>query len=644
MPMSNLSRRLKRRVLSTSGLLLAAGLFVAANIVANQILTSERLDLTENRLFSLSSGTENILKQLEEPIQLKFYFSAKLLSGAPAFLNYGTRIRDMLEEYIAKSGGKLELSVIDPEPFSEAEDEAVGYGIKQLPVSAAGDMGYMGLVGVNTTDEEKVIPVFQPNKEESLEYELTKLIYDLAHPKKRVIGVISALPVFGGPADSTSRPTGNWNIVSLLREAFEVRDLGTEPAEIAQDVDTLLLIHPKNLSDQTRYAIDQFVLKGGKAMVFVDPHAEEDTASPDPQNPMAMPQTSSNLPDLLEKWGVKLIADKIAADLDHAIRVAYAGNRGPQEIEYLPWLRLGPAELNQDDFVTSELNTVNLGSAGILERIEGATTEFRPLISTGKRSMPYDREAVLFVRDPAGLLENFKPGDKELVVAARIRGPAKTAFPNGRPKKKDDDPPDSNFVAESTAPINLVVVADTDVLADRFWVQFQNFLGMRIPSTIADNADFVINALDNLGGNDDLISLRSRGHYARPFDRVEAIQREAEAQFRDKERALQARLEETEKKLADLQQQKQGGSKLLLSPEQRQEIERFREEQLKTRKELRAVQHDLKRNIERLGTGLKFINISLIPLVIGIAAIGMPLYRAKRRPLTSSESQEKISR
>ncbi|HEX2245735.1 MAG TPA: Gldg family protein [Gammaproteobacteria bacterium] len=629
-------------MLSTSGLLLAAGLFVAANIVANQILTSERLDLTENRLFSLSSGTENILKQLEEPIQLKFYFSAKLLSSAPAFLNYGTRIRDMLEEYIAKSGGKLELSVIDPEPFSEAEDEAVGYGIKQLPVNAAGDMGYIGLVGVNTTDEEEVIPVFQPNKEESLEYELTKLIYTLAHPKKRVIGVISALPVFGAATDG--RPGGGWNIVSLLREVFEVRDLGTEPTEIAQDVDTLLLIHPKNLSDQARYAIDQFVLKGGKAMVFVDPYAEEDTASPDPQNPMVMPQTGSNLPDLMEKWGVKLVADKVAADLDHAIRVAYAGNRGPQEIEYLPWLRLGSAELNQDDFVTSELNTVNLGSAGILERIEGATTEFRPLISTGKRSMPYDREAVLFVRDPAGLLENFKPGDKELVVAARIRGPAKTAFPNGRPKKKDDDPTDPNFVAESKAPINLIVVADTDILADRFWVQFQNFLGMRIPSTIADNADFVINALDNLGGNDDLISLRSRGHYARPFDRVEAIQREAEAQFRDKERALQAKLEETEKKLADLQQQKQGGSKLLLSPEQRQEIERFREEQLKTRKELRAVQHDLKRNIERLGTGLKFINISLIPLMIGIAAIGMPLYRAKRRPLTSPQSQEKISR
>lgn len=640
--MSNPNRRLKRRVLSASGLFLAAGLFVAANIVANQSLTSERLDLTENRLFSLSSGTENILRQLNEPIQLKLYFSAKLLSGAPAFLNYGTRIRDMLEEYVAKSGGKLELSVIDPEPFSEAEDEAVGYGIKQLPVSAAGDMGYMGLVGVNTTDEEKVIPVFQPNKEESLEYELTKLIYTLAHPKKRVIGVISALPVFGAATDG--RPGGGWNIISLLREVFEVRDLGTEPAEIAQDVDTLLLIHPKNLADQTRYAIDQFVLKGGKAMVFVDPHAEEDKASPNPQNPMAMPQTSSNLPDLMEKWGVKLVADKIAADLDHAIRVAYAGSRGPQEIEYLPWLRLGPAQLNRDDFVTSELNTVNLGAAGILEKIEGATTEFRPLISTGKRSMPYDREAVLFVRDPAGLLENFKPGDKELVVAARIRGPAKTAFPNGRPKKKDGDSPDPNFVAESTAPINLIVVADTDVLADRFWVQFQNFLGMRIPSTIADNADFVINALDNLGGNDDLISLRSRGHYARPFDRVEAIQREAEAQFRDKERALQAKLEETEKKLADLQQQKQGGSKLLLSPEQRQEIERFREEQLKTRKQLRAVQHDLKKNIERLGTGLKFINISLIPLVIGIAAIGMPLYRAKRRSLASPESQEKIGR
>jgi ABC-type uncharacterized transport system involved in gliding motility auxiliary subunit len=617
-----------------SGLLLAAGLFIAINILANQTLSTQRLDLTENRVFSLSAGTENILKGLKEPIALKFYFSSKLLTGIPAFLNHGTRIRDMLEEYVAKSGGKLQLTVIDPEPFSEAEDQAVGYGIKQLPVSAAGDMAYLGLVGVNTTDEEQVIPFFEPNKEEALEYEITKLIYHLAHPQKRVIGVVSVLPVFGGVAspEAGGRPAAAWNIISLLRETFEVRDLGTEPTEITQDIDTLMVIHPKHLSEQTRYAIDQFVLKGGKAMVFVDPYAEEETTSPDPQNPMAMPERASNLPDLFEKWGIKLMEGKVAADRDNAIRVAYSGRRGPQEIEYLPWLRLGTANLNRHDFVTNELNTVTMGTAGILERMEGATTEFTPLITTGKRSMPYERDAVLFVRDPADLLENFKPGDKELVLAARIRGPVKTAFPKGRPKKKEDEQADPHFVAESSGPINLVVVADTDVLADRFWVQFRNFLGMNIPSTLADNANFVINTLDNLGGNDDLISLRSRGRYTRPFDRVETISREAEAQFRDKEWALQAKLEETERKLQELQQQKQGSSTVLLSAEQKQEIERFREEQIKTRKELRTVQHDLKRNIERLGTALKFINISLIPLSIGIAAIGVSLYRARRRP------------
>lgn len=625
--------QMKRRLLSTSSLLLAAGLFIAINILANQTLTAQRLDLTENRVFSLSAGTENILKSLEEPIALKFYFSSKLLTGIPAFLNHGTRIRDMLEEYVANSGGRLELTVIDPEPFSEAEDQAVGYGIKQLPVSAAGDMAYLGLVGVNTTDEELVIPFFQPNKEESLEYEITKLIYNLAHPKKRVIGVLSSLPVFGGVAgfEAGGRREAPWTMISFMREAFEVRDLGAEPGSIAKDVDTLMVIHPKNLPEQTRYAIDQFVLKGGKAMVFVDPYAEEDAASPDPQNPMAMPERGSSLPDLFEKWGVRLIEGKLATDLDNAIRVAYSGRRGPQEIEYIPWLRLGTNNLNRQDFVTNELDSVNMGTAGILEKTEGVATEFTPLITTGKRSMPYERDAVMFVRDPAGLLENFKPGDKELVLAARIRGPVKTAFPKGRPKKKEDEPADPNFVVESSGPVNLVVVADTDVLANRFWVQFRNFLGMNLPSTIADNADFVINALDNLGGNDDLISLRSRGRYARPFDRVAQINREAEAQFRDKERALQARLEETERKLQELQQQKQGANTVLLSAEQKQEIERFREEQLKTRKELRAVQHDLKRDIERLGTELKFINIGLIPLLIGIAAIGIPLYRAKRQ-------------
>ncbi len=623
----------RRNLLSSSGLLLALGLFVAVNIVANAVLTRWRLDVTDNRLFTLSPGTKNILAKLDEPITLRFYFSQKQFNGIPTLLNYGTRIRDTLEEYVANSNGQVQLTVIDPEPFSEAEDQAVGYGIKQLPLGAGGEMGYLGLAGVNSTDDELGIPVFEPSKEESLEYELTKLVYNLAHPKKRVIGVISGLQIFGDMAAMArggGAPTP-WTITTVLKEVYEVKDLGTDISGVDKDIDTLMVIHPKGLSDQTRYAIDQFVLKGGKAMVFVDPFAEEDKTSPDPQNPMVIPQASSDLPDLLEKWGVKLVKDKVAGDLDNAIRVTAPGNRGPQEIEYLPWLHLGPDNLKRDDFVTNQLGSVNVGSAGILEKVKDAKTQFTPLISTGPRAMALERDIIMFSRDPASLLQDFKPGDKPFVFAARISGKVKTAFPQGKPKKNETDEADPGFVAESKDSVNLVVVADTDILADRFWVQVQNFLGMRIPQAISDNADFIINALDNLGGNNDLISLRSRGQATRPFDRVMALQREAEAQFRDKERALQARLEATESKLQELQQQKQDDKALLMSPAQRKEIEAFREEQIKTRKELRSVQHELQKNIEGLGSTLKFINIGLIPLLIGIFAASMAIFRMLRK-------------
>jgi ABC-type uncharacterized transport system involved in gliding motility auxiliary subunit len=289
----------------------------------------------------------------------------------------------------------------------------------------------------------------------------------------------------------------------------------------------------------------------------------------------------------------------------------------------------------------------------VLQPVKDAKTEFTPLLSTGKKAMLMERDTVMFSRDPAALMQGFKPGDQSLVLAARLSGVVKTAFPQGRPKKAEDkkaegdatdpapsadatdpapsaDAVDKDFIAESKGPVNVIVVGDTDILADRFWVQMQDFLGLNVPQAIADNASFVINALDNLGGNDDLISLRSRGEYARPFTKVASIQRDAELRLRDRERGLQDKLKDTETKIQDLQRKKGEGSTLLLSAEQKREIESFRGEQLKTRKELRAVQHDLRRNIERLGDWLKFINIALIPILIGLGAALAGVWRARR--------------
>ncbi len=616
----------------TFSFLVALALFIGVNIIANETLTAQRLDLTSNKLFTLSDGSRNIVARLDEPVTLRLYFSARQFADIPQFLTYGKRVRDLLEEYAAASKGMLNLQVIEPEPFSEAEDQAVGYGIQQLPISATGDMGYLGLVGTNATAQEIPIPYLNPEREGALEYEVTKLIYALANPKKRVIGVLTDLPVLAGsPNPQTGEPGRAWASFELLKELFELKTLDRELGKIDADIDTLLIVHPKDLPRKMLYAVDQFILGGGKAIIFVDPMAEEDRPERDPNNPMVMPKIDSGLPELFAKWGISMAPDQVAGDLEAAVRVSVNGERGPQEVNYLPWLQLAGARLNQDDFITHQLKSVNVGSAGVLEPTKDAKTTFTPLLTTGPKSGLISRDAVMFVRDPAGMLKTFKADKSNLTLAARISGHIDSAFP-GAPLDEKDKPAPGNpaHLKSSTSPVNLIVVADTDILADRFWVRMERFLDMQVPNPFANNGDFLINAVDNLGGNDDLISLRSRGEYSRPFKVVAQIQREAETAYRDQEQALRATLKETETKLQALQTTQEGSGEALLSPAQRKEIELFRGEQLKTRKQLRAVQHDLQKNIERLGTQLKFLNIGAIPLLLSLFAIGAALFRMRR--------------
>lgn len=616
------------RWLSSSGLVLAAALFLAVNIIASGTLTSLRLDLTENRLYTLSQGTRNILADLPEPVTLRFYFSAKTFSDIPQLSTYGRRVRDMLEEFEAQADGRIRLSIVDPEPFSEAEDQAVAFGMQPVPVGQSGEMGYFGLFGTNTTDDEEIIPFFQPGQEQSLEYDLSALVASLADPRKRVVGILGNLPVFGSePTGLGGGGAGAWAFVGLLRESYETRQVPTDSTAIEPDIETLVVVHPKDLGERTLYAIDQFVLRGGKAMVFVDPLSEQDPVQPDPASPLLMPKRDSDLARLFTRWGLRLVPKKVVSEIDSAIRIQYTGSRGPQEVEYAPWLSLDASHLNQEDFITNELTLINVGTAGVLEPLPDATTRMRPLVFTGEDAMLYERDAIMFQRDPARLLEIYEPEGVSRILAARITGPAETAFPEGRPKSESDMGEDADYVAQGD--INVIVFADTDMLADRFWLRYTNYLGQRVPQPVSDNANFLVNALDNLSGNDDLISLRSRAEYARPFTRVEDIRKQAESRFREQERQLQQKLEDTEQKIAELQQSR-GDGQMLLSPEQREEIESFRAEQLRTRKALRAVQRDLKRDIEQLGTQLKFANIGLIPLVVAALAVLLGLWRLRR--------------
>lgn len=643
-----------KKLLTTTGLLIGVVLFLAINILGNVAFKALRIDLTENQLYTLSEGSKNILQNLDESITLRFYLSQKLATNLPSLNTYTIRVRELLEEYQRLSNGKLQLEVIDPEPFSEAEDRAVGYGLQGVPLDDSNTTFYFGLVGTNSVNDQETITFFQPNREEFLEYDVTKLIYQLSHPKQKVVGIMSTLPIEGDkatPFAQNAKPA--WMIVEQLRQSFDVRSVNTDVDNIDKDINVLMLVHPKNLSDQTLYAIDQFVLRGGRLLTFVDPYSETEEIPSDPNNPFAnmnVPR-NSDLNRLFEKWGIEMTQGKVVGDMDLSQRVQIRKGNRMAVINYPIYLDINDKKyMNQEDIVTANLGNITFASVGELKKRDGSDIAFEPLLQTSDKAMLIDTTRLGMFSDPEAMVRDFKP-EKQFTLAARISGKVKTAFPDGKPKPektddadKKDTPEDEAKKAadeeaakkahlnESVDAINVVVIADTDMLQDQFWVQVQNFLGQRIALPQAANATLITNALDSLAGSNDLISVRSRGSFTRPFTKLEEIQKEAEQKFREKEKELQARLQETEQKIVALQSQKQeGNNTIILSSEQQQEIENFRQEKIKIRKELRNVQHELRKDIENLENVMKFINIGLVPLLIGLIGFGLSFYRSRRK-------------
>jgi ABC-type uncharacterized transport system involved in gliding motility auxiliary subunit len=631
---------MNQKILTTTGLLIATALLLAINITSDSLFRAARLDLTANQLYTLSAGSKNILAKLEEPLTLRLYLSEKLATTLPGINSYTVQVKELLEEYQRIAGDKLKLLVIDPEPFSEEEDRAESYGLQGIPTDNTNDTFYFGLAGTNSTDEQEVIAFFSPNRAEFLEYDVTKLIHQLTKPKKKVIGIMSSLPLQGDATPFTQGGNEPWMILDHIRQLFEVRNLETSLTEIPKEVDVLMLVHPKSLSDTTLYAIDQFVLNGGRAIVFVDPYSEADQPPMDKNNPMAALQAprNSDLTKLFDAWGIELVPNKVVGDLKTAQKVQVRKGASAVVVTYPVWMDLSEDQyFNKEDIITAKLGNIIVATPGALVKKGEVPTEMVPLIESGNQAMQIETTKLGFFAEPDSLARDFKPEGK-FTLAARITGKVKTAFPEGKPKeeKKETDEPqppetDKPHLTEAAEPINVIVVADTDLLEDKFWVRVQNFVGQRIALPHANNATLVSNALDNLSGSNDLISVRNRGSFARPFTRVEAIQQEAEQRFREKEKELLAKLQETDQKIRELQSRKQEGNKLMLSIEQQQEVERFRDEKIKTRKELRNVQHELHKNIAHLETKMKFINIGLIPLLIGIGGITISFLSRRRK-------------
>src|SRR5271166_4937099 len=633
-----------RRAVAVSVLVMIAVMLVSANIVAARFLAA-RLDLTAEHLYTLSQGTKRTLAKIDEPITLRFYYSTRLGDEVPSYGVYAQRVRELLDQYVAAAHGKIRLEVYNPQAFSDVEDRAVAFGLKGVPLEAQGEQVYFGLAATNSTDDQQVIAFFAPERERFLEYDLTKLIHSLAFPKKTVVGLMTALPLEGDRmAMMRGRPSEPMTVIEQLRQLDQVKPLAADVDAIPADIDVLMLAHPQGLPEKTLYAIDQFVLKGGKALIFVDPLSELQASHPSQLNPPGSP-TSSNLERLFKSWGFEVPVTTVAGDRRDAQRVGVpVPGQGTRPLDYIAWLNLRAANLNRDDMITADLSHITMATAGIIEPLEGAKTTIEPLITTSADSTKIPAEKLMGLPDVAGLLAQFKSDNKRYILAAHITGMVETAFPDGPPKPPEPAKPETEetkegeakptaaeSVKQSAQPMNIVVVADTDMLDDRFWVQAQDFFGQRVIVPTANNGDFVANAIEVLAGGEDLVGLRTRGTSARPFEVVDEIQREAQARYSTEERALQEKLKETQAKLANLTGKDQANAPATLSPEQTKAVEEFRAEMVQTRRQLRDVQAALRSNIRRLKAGLEFVDIALIPIIVAAVAVFLGAVRLKRR-------------
>ncbi len=637
-----------RRRLAWTALGLGAVILLSVNLIAATGLKNVKADLTEDRLFTISDGTREVLRGIDEPISVRLYFSRRLAELAPEQSRYFQRVKALFEQYRDLSGGKLQLSVLDPEPFSDAEDRAVAAGLRGVRLNAEGEVGYFGLVATNSTDATETVPFFSPDRETFLEYDVTKLVYNLANPKKRVVGLMSGLPLDGGETETPmgKRPQRPWMIMSQIRELFEVRDVAQTVDAIPAGLDVLMVVQPTGLTEEAAYAIDQYALKGGKVLVFIDPVSET--------NQLAMLKSPGEgrkrLAKVLESWGVKFDGTKVAADIRHAKRVQF-GREQDQVTEFVAWLGLDARNINTGDVLSAGIEVLNVASSGVLEKADGATANVQPILKTSSDAAVIGAEKIGMGADPLGLLRSYTPGGKELTLAARLSGEAKTAFPGGKPAPAAPEPkegetadatkpaepakpeakpeakPDPGFVAKGT--INAIVVADTDLLADQFWVSRQDVLGQEAVVPTAHNAALVLGALENLSGSNALIALRGRGVNERPFTWVEELRRTAERRFREKEQGLEARLKSAQEELAKLQSS--GASGIVLSQKEREAVETFRAEMLETRRELREVKRALRTDIDALDGWLKFANIALVPLMIAFGGLGYTILRGAAR-------------
>lgn len=621
---------------STAGIVIMLVILVAANVIFDA--APARVDLTREKAYTLSQGTKNVLKKLDTPIRVRFYCTqSEIATPETIYLkDYARKVEDLLQEYKQIAGKNIVIEKYDPQPDSDAESSANMDGLEPQQLST-GDRFYLGLA-VNLADERVAIPFLAPNRERQLEYDITRAITQVIEPEKPAIGIMSPLPVFGqtptpemmqmGMSGGGSQP---WTIIEQLKQDFNVKRVEMDTDKIDADIKTLIVIHPKDISDKAQFAIDQFVLRGGKLIAFLDPMSA--FASRQQQSPMmgSPGGTSSSLDKLLKAWGLQFDTSKVVADLTYKMQLR---GESDQPVDAPAWLGLTTDAINRDDVATSQIEDIWLPMSGAFTGTPAAGLKETVLLSSSKNAELAD---AFLANMGNAVMSGFKPTGVTYNLAVRLTGKFKTAFPNGKPgatsspDNKNTEKKTNDSLKESKADTSVVLVGDSDLLADEFSLRKMNSPFGTIINPMNANLDFAQNLVEQMAGDSNLIGLRSRASTSHPFTRIKQLEAAAEARGQAKIDELQQSLNETQQRLSELQQQKTDkDQRFILSPEQKAELENFRKKQAEASHELKQAQKDLRKEVVTLETRLTWLNILAMPAGVTIAGIMIAVIKRKK--------------
>jgi ABC-type uncharacterized transport system involved in gliding motility auxiliary subunit len=618
---------------SAAGVVVMAVILIGFNIITAPV--HERVDLTKEKAYTLSDGTRAILKKMDTPVNIRFYCTqSENTTPYSTFLkSYAKKVEDLLSEYRQAAHGKIIVEKYDPQPDSDAEDSARLDGIdaQNLP---DGERFYLGLA-VSQLDAKEAISFLSPERERQLEYDISRAISRVITPEKPTIGIMSPLPVFGAPANPMMAQMGQqqgqepWALVTELQNDFTVKKVAMDATNIDNDIRVLLVIHPKEISDGAQYAIDQFVMRGGKLIAFLDASSQVDSRN---ENPMMgqMPGGGSSLDKLLKTWGLQFDTTKVVADRTFTMNLGEAGDTTQQKPV---WLALTPEGINSNDIATAELDNIWYFSGGAFTGTPAPGLTETILLHSTPDSQLVDGMLANFSSD--NILKDFKPSGIQYALAVRLTGKFKSAFPDGLPEEKKDDgkAPDKKTAAslkESAQDNTVVLIGDADMIYDGFTLRKMNSPFGTLAMAMNGNLNFAQNLVEQLSGDNNLIAVRSRAVLQHPFTRVKKIEAAAEARYMDKIKELQDSRDKATQRLSELQQQKSQNQRYILSPEQQKEIDNLKNTEANIGKDLRTVQKDLRHDVVSLQHRMEWINIAAMPAAVTLVGIGLAVFKRKR--------------